>query len=122
MRIEFYEDATGKKLVTEFLDGLDIKMRQKMLRSVKALQEIGIALRMPLSEYLEDGIFELRAKVGSNISRVLYFFVVDDKAVLTHGFIKKTQKTPRKEIQKAKDIREEYLKRQKSKKEGEENG
>ena len=41
MRIEFYEDATGKKLVTEFLDGLDIKMRQKMLRSVKALQEIG---------------------------------------------------------------------------------
>ena len=69
MRIEFYEDATGKKLVTEFLDGLDIKMRQKMLRSVKALQEIGTALRMPLSEYLEDGIFELRAKVGSNITR-----------------------------------------------------
>ena len=122
MRIEFYEDATGKKLVTEFLDGLDIKMRQKMLRSVKALQEIGIALRMPLSEYLEDDIFELRAKLGSNISRVLYFFVVDDKAVLTHGFIKKTQKTPKKEIQKAKDIREEYLKRQKSKKEGEKNG
>ena len=122
MRIEFYEDAKGKKLVNEFLDGLDIKMRQKMLRSVKALQEIGIALRMPLSEYLEDGIFELRAQVGSNISRVLYFFVVDDKAVLTHGFIKKTQKTPKKEIQKAKDIREEYLKRQKSKKEGEKNG
>ena len=113
MRIEFYEDAKGKKLVNEFLDGLDIQMRQKMLRSVKALQEIGIALRMPLSEYLEDGIFELRAQVGSNISRVLYFFVVDDKAVLTHGFIKKTQKTPKKEIQKAKEIREEYLKRQK---------
>ena len=49
MRIEFYEDTKGKKLVNEFLDGLDIKMRQKMLRSVKALQEIGIALRMPLS-------------------------------------------------------------------------
>ncbi|MBE6102051.1 MAG: hypothetical protein E7200_08125 [Selenomonas ruminantium] len=49
-------------------------------------------------------------------------FAVDDKAVLTHGFIKKTQKTPKKEIQKAKDIREEHLKRQKSKKEGEKNG
>ena len=95
MEIKFYEDQTGRVPVKEFLDGLDIKMRQKMLRSIQALQDMGISLRMPLSESLEDGIFELRAKSGTNISRVMYFFIIGNRAVLTHGFIKKTQKTPR---------------------------
>ena len=95
----------------EFLDGLDIKMRQKMLRSIQALQDMGISLRMPLSESLEDGIFELRAKSGTNISRVMYFFIIGNRAVLTHGFIKKTQKTPRRELQRAKDIRADYFSR-----------
>lgn len=65
-------------------------MWQKMLRSIQALQELGIILRMPLSESLGDGIFELSAKVGTNISRVMYFFVIGNRAVITHGFIKKT--------------------------------
>ena len=111
MEIKFYEDQVGRVPVREFLDGLDIKMRQKMLRSIQALQEMGTALRMPLSESLGDGIFELRAKVGTNISRVMYFFVIGNRAVLTHGFIKKTQKTPPRELQRAKDIRNDYLKR-----------
>lgn len=51
---------------------------------------MGVSLRMPLSESLDGGIFELRAKVGTNISRVMYFFVIGNRAVLTHGFIKKT--------------------------------
>ena len=97
--------------VIEFLDSLDIKMRQKMLRSIQALQDMGISLRMPLSESLDDGIFELRAKTGTNISRVMYFFVVGDRAVLTHGFIKKTQKTPPREIKRAKKIRDDYIER-----------
>lgn len=108
MKIKFYEDEQGNVLVREFLDSLDIKMRQKMLRSIQALQDMGISLRMPLSESLGDGIFELRAKVGSNISRVMYFFIIDDSAVLTHGFIKKTQKTPARELEKAKKIRDDY--------------
>lgn len=111
MEIKFYEDQTGRIPVKEFLDGLDIKMRQKMLRSIQALQDMGISLRMPLSESLEDGIFELRAKSGTNISRVMYFFIIGNRAVLTHGFIKKTQKTPRRELQRAKDIRADYFRR-----------
>lgn len=111
MEIKFYEDRTGRVPVKEFLDGLDIKMRQKMLRSIQALQDMGISLRMPLSESLEDGIFELRAKSGTNISRVMYFFIIGNRAVLTHGFIKKTQKTPRRELQRAKDIRADYFRR-----------
>ena len=108
MEIKFYEDEQENVPVREFLDSLDIKMRQKMLRSIQALQDMGISLRMPLSESLGDGIFELRAKIGSNISRVMYFFIIGDSAVLTHGFIKKTQKTPARELEKAKKIRDDY--------------
>lgn len=111
MKIIFYEDRAGRIPVREFLDSLDIKMRQKMLRSIQALQDMGVSLRMPLSESLDDGIFELRAKVGTNISRVMYFFVIGNRAVLTHGFIKKTQKTPLREIERAKQIRDDYMKR-----------
>ena len=70
MEIKFYESADGQVPVRDFLDALDVKMRQKMLRSIMALQEMGYSLRMPLSEFLEDGIFELRAQAGNNISRV----------------------------------------------------
>ena len=75
------------------------------------MEKMGIFLRLPLSESLDDGIFELRAKVWTNISRVMYFFVVGDRAVLTHGFIKKTQKTPPREIERVKKIRDDYIER-----------
>ena len=58
------------------------------------------------------GIFELRAKVGTDISRVLYFFYYEGRIVLTHGFIKKTQRTPASEIEKAKKYRRDYIERQ----------
>lgn len=57
------------------------------------------------------GIFELRAKVGTDISRVLYFFYYEGRIVLTHGFIKKTQRTPAAEIEKAKKYRRDYIER-----------
>lgn len=68
-------------------------------------------LREPYSKALEDGIFEVRAKVGSDISRVLYFVFVGHRIVLTNGFIKITQKTPPGEIERAKAYRREYLDR-----------
>lgn len=71
----------------------------------------GTSLRMPYSEHLVDGIFEIRAKVGSDIARVLYFFVIGKKIVLTNGFIKKTQKTPKNEIESAKKYRNDFLNR-----------
>ena len=57
------------------------------------------------------GIFELRAKVGTDISRVLYFFYYEGRIVLTHGFIKKTQRTPAGEIEKSKKYRRYYIER-----------
>ncbi len=89
-------------------------MKARMLRMVNLLGECGNRLRKPYSEHLGDGIFELRAKVGSDISRVLYFFVIGKQVVLTNGFIKKTQKTPKGEIELAKKYRNEYLNREES--------
>ena len=93
-KILFYDLPDGSEPVKEFLDSLDVKMRAKMLWTIQLLEVNGIELREPYSKALEDGIFELRAKVGSDISRVLYFFVVGHKVILTNGFIKKSTKTP----------------------------
>ncbi len=109
--IIFYEKADGTEPAKDFILSLDTKMRAKMFRTVELLQKNGNGLREPESKPIEDGIMELRAKVGSDISRVLYFFVVGHKVVLTNGFIKKTQKTPRSEIERAKQYRADYLSR-----------
>ena len=85
--------------------------RAKMLMIIGVLQDNGYELREPYSKHLSEGIFELRAQVGSDISRVLYFFDVDQHIVLTNGFIKKTKKTPPQEIEKAKRYRADYLSR-----------
>ena len=79
--------------------------------SIELLKYGGYQLREPYSKSLDDGILELRAKSGNNIFRVLYFFVVGNTAVLTNGFIKKTAKTPKTEIERAKQYRADYLKR-----------
>ena len=109
--VKFYDKTDGTKPAKEFILELTPKMRAKMLRMVDMLEINGAELREPYSKHLDDGIFELRAKIGSNISRVLYFFVIGRKAILTHGFIKKTQKTPPSEIERAKNYRTEYLNR-----------
>ena len=66
---------------------------------------------MPFSRHLDDGIFELRTVQGNDITRVLYFFVAGGEIVLTHGFVKKTQKTPAREIERAKRMREDWRSR-----------
>lgn len=113
--IIFYEKEDGTEPAKEFILNLDKKMRTKMLRTIEMLQNNGYELREPYSKSVSEGILELRAKVGSDISRVMYFFVVGKKAVLTNGFIKKTQKTPKKEIERAKRYRADFLSRKENK-------
>ena len=113
-KVIFYDKEDGTKPAEEFIAKLDKKMRAKMLRVVNLLRENGIELRGPFSKPLGDGIFDLRAQLGSDISRVLYFFFIGRRAVLTHGFIKKTEKTPPSEIERAKRYRSEYLQRKKA--------
>lgn len=101
----------GEQPAKKFILSLDKKMIAKMLDTIKLLQDNGYQLREPYSKHIDDGIFELRAKVGSNISRVLYFFYVGQNIILTNDFIKKTQKTPSSEIEKAKKYRIDYIQR-----------
>ncbi len=108
----FYDKADGTEPAKDFILSLDKKMRAKMLRTISLLADNGPDLREPCSKPLSDGIFELRAKVGSDISRVLYFFIVGRRVILTNGFIKKTQKTPPAELERAKRYRADYLGRE----------
>ncbi len=107
----FYETLDGRMPAKDFLLSLDYDMRAKMIRMLQMLQNNGPDLRMPYSEELEDGIFELRAIFGSNISRLLYFYDEGKIVILTNGFIKKTQKTPKNEIKLAKKYMNDYFSR-----------
>ena len=111
--IEFYSNEDGREPVADFLDSLDTKMSAKLIGLMEILEEKGTELRMPYSEHLVDGIFELRCKQGSSIARVMYFFYVGKKIVVTNGFVKKTQKTPAKELKLAKVRRADWLSRHK---------
>lgn len=109
--VEYYEKPNGTYPAEEFILSQDVKMRAKIFRGLQLLEEKGNLLREPFSKHLNEGIFELRTKQGSDISRVLYFFFVDQKIVLTNGFVKKQGKTPAKEIKLAKAYRQDYLER-----------
>ena len=109
--VDFYEKENGEQPAKEFMLSLDKKIRAKLADTIMILQDNGYELREPYSKHISEGIFELRAKQGSDITRVMYFFYVDRHIILTNGFIKKTQKTPQSEIEKAKIYRSDYLKR-----------
>ena len=88
-------------------------MKKKIFLVIHLLEEYGTEIDRKYSKYLDDGIFELRISQSSNITRILYFFIEDDTAVLTNGFVKKTMLTPRKKIELAKKYRKDFLERNK---------
>ena len=115
--VEFYEKENGEKPCLKFLNTLEVKLRAKAFRDLALLEEKGTELRLPYSEHLDDGIFELRTKQCTNIVRNLYFLFVGNKIIVTHGFRQKTQKTPPGEIERAKNYRTDYLAKHPQKKE-----
>ena len=113
--VEYYEREDGSRPAEDFILSLDKKMQAKLFMSLELLELRGPSLREPYSKPLGDVIFEVRAKQGTDISRVLYFFVVGKTVILTNGFIKKTAKTPPAEIMRAKDYRADYERRKERK-------
>lgn len=101
----------GRKPVEEFIDSLPTKMQVKAFDSLAILEEFGNQLREPHSKPMGDGLFELRIKFASDISRIFYFFVVNNKIILTNGFVKKTMKTPRRELDRARTYKADYERR-----------
>ncbi|OTN83895.1 type II toxin-antitoxin system RelE/ParE family toxin [Enterococcus faecium] len=109
-KFEFYERPNGYNEFMEFLEQLPEKDQDKLLAVIHNVQEQGmlVARKMKWVKKLEDNLFELRSELGNNIQRVLYFHWVDSRFIVTHGFSKKTQKTPLKEILRALEIRKEF--------------
>ena len=106
-----FAEINGKVLMIEFLDSLSIKERAKIFAYIEKLVELktsGISPKENLSKHLEDGIFELRVSFGNRISRSFYFYEAEKQIIFTHGFVKKEQKTPKSEIEKAKAIRKTW--------------
>ena len=115
-KVVFYEKEDGSRPAYDFISSLSEKMRAKIYKTASLLEMEGAKARMPYSEYLNDGIFQIRAQQEGNISRVLYFFTVGNLIVLTNGFTKKTPKTPPAEIERAKRYRADYQRREAKKK------
>jgi phage-related protein len=111
--LEFYRKENGEKPAEEFLRSLDHKMRAKALGDLEILRDMGHRLREPYSRHLGNGVFELRTRIAKDTIRVFYFFFAGDKVVLTNGFVKKSQKTPRREIDKALTYKADWETRQK---------
>ena len=111
MEIYFYENVKGEEPAKFFIERLSNKDRVKVVHAIEKLSAMGNALRRPNSAYLRNDILELRIVGKDNQLRILYFFFSGDKAVLSHGFVKKSMKVPDKEIDLAIKHKEDYERR-----------
>jgi phage-related protein len=84
--------------VAEFLDRLDEKTRARFRWSMDMLRIRNIQARQPLARHLDGPLWELREESNTNIYRIIYFIFTGRRIIFLHGFSKKTQKTPAKEI------------------------
>lgn len=90
---------TGGKPVEEWMASLAPQARAVVLILIDLLEERGTALREPFAKHVEDGIWELRARGPDGAYRVLYFHWFGHTFGLLHGVTKRTQKTPRAELE-----------------------
>jgi phage-related protein len=113
--VEYYQKENGEIPVLEFLLSLNPKMRAKAYSEIELLQKHGTFLREPYVKSIKGdkfkGLFELRIKFGTDITRIFYFTFRNNMFVLLHGFIKKSDKTPERELERAKRYKEDYEKR-----------
>lgn len=114
--IEFYEDAKGKKPVREYIRELarkndkDSRIKTEKIQDyIKALRKYGKAIGKPYIKHLDGDIWELRPLQD----RILFAAWIGNSFLLISHFVKKTQKTPPREIEKAKRLLKEYTERRK---------
>jgi len=104
--------TTGRCPIEEFLDSLPSKVVQKVLWVFELVRELAT---IP-GQYFKklpgtDDLWECRISQGGNIYRVFAFFEKGDLVILTHGIMKKTEKTPTKELRKAEEYKADWLQR-----------
>jgi phage-related protein len=113
--INFYRTEEGRCPTQEFLDSLPDKVGQKVVWVLKLIQD----LEMIPSAYFKkldatDDIWECRVRLGSDAYRLLAFFSKSAVIVFTRGFSKKSQKTPRREIERAEAYKKDFMRRSRS--------
>lgn len=110
-KVLFYKKSNGECPVEKFLDSLAPKAARKVVWVLNLAEDLE---RIPSSYFCKltdtNDIWEFRIKLGSDIFRIFAFWD-GPTIILTHGFVKKTQKTPREEILMAENFRKDYLKR-----------
>lgn len=92
LAVRFFRTTQGNEPVREWLKELPVAERKAIGDEIRTVQ-LGWPLGMPVVRKLDSGLWEVRIKLKDRIARVL-FTVTDGEAVLLHGFIKKSQKTP----------------------------
>lgn len=107
--VEFYRDSKVKEPVAEFLDSLESIERAKIVRYIDLLTKYGVLLKEPYTRRVEGKIRELRITVRRGEIRVLYFGYTGKRFILLHSFLKKTDKTPKGEIEIAQKRMNEFI-------------
>ncbi len=98
LEVYFYKTSSGNEPVREWLKSLSKEDMKIIGFDIKTVQ-YGYPIGMPLTRILHNtgGLEEVRSNITSGIARVI-FYVANNKMILLHGFIKKTQATPQKEL------------------------
>lgn len=110
-QIDYYESSAGNKPVEAFISSLDVKVQDKVVRTLELLEEFGISLGRPhVKKLTGTPLWELRI-LGSDSIRIFYVAKELESFLLLHGFKKKTQKTEKKEIKAAIQRLQEYQSR-----------
>jgi len=110
--VNFYTTSSGRSPVSEFLESLPGKQVQKITWILEIIEEYYIVPKQYFKKLENtDDIWEARATSSPNIFRILGFFDGADRVILTNGFVKKTQKTPLKEIRLAEKRKKDYFER-----------
>ena len=108
-KVLFYTLRNGKAPVVEFIRSLDKTIQAKIMKTLNSLENENNVFREPLTKKLEDKIYELRFFKNKSCVRILYFFYRNKTIVLTNGFVKKGNKTPKNEIVRAMKRRKEWI-------------
>lgn len=96
--IYYYVSSSGENPVRDFLDSLEEKQQAKVLRIFQLLEEYGLRAVAPhLKKVAGTPLWEIRTLGRDNI-RILYIVPEKNAVLALHGFVKKKQKTPRKEL------------------------
>src|SRR4030065_1571214 len=93
--VVFYQEDAKSIPVLDWLDRLPAKVQDKCRVRIERLRDLGHELRRPAADFLRDGIYELRVRLGTTNYRMLYFFYGRIAAVLAHALVKKGQVPPR---------------------------